>query len=159
MMLAFVLPAAFSGCKESDITPGEERNYYLEPYGSTAEELQVMKQFFNTNGVYLFFNDLIERRSLGTDSNGNEAFSDLTVDLGYRMTATGATVIFEYNYLETFSEKKAAADFITEKFLPSLSPSLRPFGFLLVNKISQYDSSDDGYVLTTPYVLDRKSVV
>lgn len=154
MALALVVPTAFYGCKESGITPGQERNYYLEPYGATAEELQLQKEFYNTNNVYLLFNDLIERRPLGLDSNGEEVFSDLTVDLGYRMTTVSSYIIFEYEYLKTLAAKKAAAEFITEKFLPSLSPALRPFSFLLVDKIKQYgyNTSYSRYDLTNPSV-------
>lgn len=145
---------AFYSCSESDITPTEDRNYYLAPYGSTAEEQTMMKEFYNTNKVYVLFNDLIEKRSLGYDSDGNEAFSDLTVNLGYRMTTVSSNLIFEYEYLETIAEKRAAAEFITEKFLPSLSAELRPFSFLLVNKINQYtyNSTYSEYELTNPPV-------
>ena len=151
--LYYFIPWVISGlillvsCGEDSLSPNQpEKNIFLEPYGITGEELALQKSFFETTGSYLLFHDLLDKRYLGRDAEGKEVYEDVMLDLTYAMLSATEDA-FEFDYLATVNEKRAAADFIKEKLLPSLKENIRPYSFFLVNKIDHYEKSGGNYVL------------
>lgn len=150
--LLFAALAVTAGCKEGALrSAGPDKNIFLEPYGIDGEQLELQKNFFAETNCYLLYHDLLDRVYIGRDAQGEEIYQDVMIDLTYAMLSSTRDK-FEFDYLATMDEKRAAADFIKEKLLPSLAEDIRPYSFFLVNKIDHYEMESGKYLLRTPPV-------
>ncbi len=142
-------------CSEDAIEPNPlERDYFLEPEGSSPAIAALQKEFHEKENIYLLFNDTLRREPIGPDGNGKPCYRYTVVDMTYGMTNNliEHMNVFEYDYLTSDSEKESAAVFIREKVLPSLGEALRPYSLLLVNRIHYYKDYYGDLKLDNPVV-------
>lgn len=153
-----LMALSFFGCGSDDVEIGPlEEDYYLAPYGASPNDQVLQHQFYNTYQIYLLFNDTIQKEQTSVYPDNTPFYKYQTVNLGYSMTGSlsSADNIFEFEYIHTDEDKQAATQFVQDKILPSLGPDLRPFSFLLINKINYYVSNASTYYemrLTNPVI-------
>lgn len=134
------IAATMASCGgEDDITPRDPEECYFEnTYGSSDADLQLQNDFFNRNKIYVLFNDTLRKNLVGIDDNGNPYYDIRLVDLGYGMNVNmnENTEEIGFEYLTSDADKQQGVKFLDEMILPSLGTPLRPFSFLLVEKIN-----------------------
>lgn len=139
--LALVSTCLFACESEDSITPHEaEEDVFLNTYGSSDTDLALQNTFFEKNNIYVLFNDTLRKTQVGYDADGNPYYDVKRVDVGYGMnTSLNENIAhLDFDYMTDDNEKKDGVDFVNDMVLPSLGESLRPFSFLLVNKIRYY---------------------
>ncbi|MBP1612584.1 MAG: hypothetical protein H6Q13_32 [Bacteroidetes bacterium] len=139
----------FVACSsEDELTPSNQKNNYFAPDENATDEESILREdFYNTEKCYLLFNDTLRHDSIGVTPDGSVQYFTETVDVAYTMTGT-SSYQYSYAYLTTMDEKRQGASFIKDKLLSHLSTKLRPFSWLLVNRISEYD------INSTPYLFN-----
>lgn len=137
----------FVACNsEDELTPSNLKNNYFAPdENATDEESILRKDFYNTEKCYLLFNDTLRHDSIGVTPSGDVQYFTETVDIAYTMTGT-SSYQYSYDYLTTMDEKRQGASFIKDKLLNHLPTKLRPFSWLLVNRISEYNIESMPYL-------------
>lgn len=136
-VLAALLLAACSN--EDDITPrSPEECYFENTYGSSLADLKLQSDFFDKNKIYVVFNDTLRKEIAGYDENQNPYYDVRLVDIGYGMNVSMNPNIetIDFEYLSSEDDKVQGVRFLEKMILPSLGDPLRPFSFLLVNKIT-----------------------
>ncbi|HBL32842.1 MAG TPA: hypothetical protein DDZ96_03355 [Porphyromonadaceae bacterium] len=152
------LALSFFGCRSDEVEIGAlEKDYYLTPYGASANDQLLQHHFYDTHHIYLLFNDTIQKEQTSVNPDNTPFYTYQAVNLGYSMTGSLSSKdnIFEFDYIQTDKEKQVATQFVQDKILPSLGPDLRPFSFLLIDKINYYVSNASTYYemrLTNPVV-------
>lgn len=138
--IALISAAALTSCgNDDDIKPGTPEECYFEnTYGSSAADLQLQADFFNRNKIYVLFNDTLRKEMKGVDADGNPYYDLRLVDIGYGMNVNmnPNTETIGFDYLTSDADKVQGVKFLEEKILPALGAPLRPFSFLLVDKIN-----------------------
>lgn len=131
-LFAILLLGLASCSSEDSLQPS---NADTDPFtvsdDATDAESVLRRNFFNTNGSYLLFNDTLKTGEL--------------LDLGYVMTASTYTTVYTYDYLTTIEEKQQAVDFVDTYIVPHLGTKLQPFSYLLVNNIHCWEKSGATY--------------
>nr|WP_320059728.1 hypothetical protein [uncultured Bacteroides sp.] len=137
----------FVACNsEDELTPSNLKNNYFAPdENATDEESILRRDFYNTEKCYLLFNDTLRHEPIGVTPNGSTQYFTETIDPGYIMTGT-SSYQYSYAYLTTIDEKRQGASFIKDKLLNHLPTKLRPFSWLLVNRISEYNIESMPYL-------------
>lgn len=155
-LLSIMATVCLTACsKEDDITPHDsEENVFLNTYGSSTSDIALQNAFFDKNGIYVLFNDTLRKTQIGLDADGKPYYDVKSVDIGYGMNSSinSNTEKINFNYLTSDVDKKEGVNFVNEMILPSLGKALRPFSFLLVNKINYYVNSYGTLRLSNPVV-------
>jgi hypothetical protein len=155
-LLSIMAAVCLTACsKEDDITPHDsEENVFLNTYGSSASDIALQNAFFEKNGIYVLFNDTLRKTQIGLDADGKPYYDVKSVDIGYGMNSSinSYTEKINFSYLTSDVDKKEGVNFVNEMILPSLGKALRPFSFLLVNKINYYVNSYGTLRLSNPVV-------
>ncbi|WP_321479476.1 hypothetical protein [uncultured Bacteroides sp.] len=129
----------FACAQEDELTPSNiKENYFAPDENATDATSLLQKEFYKTEKSYLLFNDTLRHEPIGTKPNGEIQYFTETVDIAYAMTGYSAYQ-YTYNYLSTIEQKEEATQFIKDYILPHLSTKLRPFSWLLVNQILEYN--------------------
>ncbi len=140
LMLLTSCALMLTSCSSSDDAEASEpeQDQWLYPYGASAADQALQEQFYQKNGIYLLFNDTIQKNHVATNPDGTPFYDYETANLSYIMTgySDNYTEVFEFDYLTTDTDKQAATTFIQNKVLPHLGGGLVPFSLLLVDKIT-----------------------
>lgn len=135
-----IVTLSLAACNsEDDIRPrNPEECYFENTYGSSDTDLLLQEDFFKRNNIYVVFNDTLRKEIAGYDSNNNPYYDVRLVDIGYGMNVNmnPNTETIGFEYLTSEEDKVQGVKFLDEMILPSLGTPLRPFSFLLVNKIN-----------------------
>lgn len=138
-LMALVVVAMTSCGKEEDIVPGDfEECWFENTYGSTDADLRLQSDFYKRNKIHVVFNDTLRKRQMGVDDSGKPYYEVRLVDIGYGMNnnMNPDTEEISFEYLSSDADKSAGIKFLDEMIVPSLGTPLRPFSFLLVDKIN-----------------------
>lgn len=135
-----IVALSLAACSsEDDIRPhSPEECYFENTYGSTATDLRLQEDFFKRNNIYVVFNDTLRKELAGYDGDNNPYYDVKLVDIGYGMNVNmnSDTETIGFDYLTSEEDKVQGVKFLDDMILPSLGAPLRPFSFLLVNKIN-----------------------
>lgn len=145
---------------EDELSPSNLKNNYFAPdENATDEESILRRDFYNTEKCYLLFNDTLRHDSIGVTPNDDVQYFTEIVDVSYVMTGT-SSYKYSYAYLTTMDEKRLAVNFIKEKLLNHLSTKLRPFSWLLVGHISEYDTAYTPFIPNgeKPFVAGKRCI-
>jgi len=131
-------------CSEEDGLTEEfdpRASYYMPAESATDEESVLRRDFFKEENCYLLFHDTLSKEPLGPDYNGVMRYKIETIDLSYILGASIPSVSsgYEFEFLSSVEEKKAAVDFVKSQLLSHFSASLRPFSWLLAKRITFVD--------------------
>jgi len=123
---------------------GTDKNYFAAQDNATDEESVLRRDFYKKNNCYVLFNDTLRHEAIGADPNGVMQYMTELVDIPYVMTSITGSVN-KYQYLQAMTDKRNAISFVENYLLTHLSNKLKPFSWLLVNKIDQYNVSDANF--------------
>lgn len=154
--IAMIASVALTSCgDEDDIKPrNPEECYFENTYGSSAADLQLQADFFSRNKIYVLFNDTLRKELKGVDADGNPYYDLKLVDIGYGMNVNmnPNTETIGFDYLTSDADKSQGVKFLDEMILPSLGAPLRPFSFLLVDKINHEEMVYGSMVPDNPII-------
>lgn len=106
-------------------------------------------EIYQKYGVPVFFNDTIEKKQVGVSPSGEPVMRFETLDMNWEFNShSKGDLEFSYEYLKTVEQQEKALDF-AEKYLEKASKPMRPFCFLLVDKITI--ESESGTVETPEF--------
>lgn len=106
-----------------------------------SEEAQLRREFYDRYGSFLLFNDTLQHNVLGEDVNGDTHYFTEVLELEYEVGMnTSASEKFTYTLLNDMESKRKAVAYIEEYLLVHLSGKMKPFSWLLVDKISRENS-------------------
>lgn len=129
----------FTACREEDeLTPGTPTNSYLPALDATDEESQLRRDFFESTGCYILFNDTLRHEYLGLNAYGEPYYDTEVLSLGWNMTDVATYSVFVFEYLTSMEQKREAAEFMETYLIPYVQ-NILPYSVLLVNKIDVYD--------------------
>lgn len=131
----------FTACSSEDeliAIPDTITDHFAPNPDATDAESVLRKTFYEEENSYLLFNDTLRHEPIGSDFNGDTYYFTETLDMGYAIGESSASVLpaYLYEYLESMEEKDAAVSFLKEYILPQLSSQLRPFSWFLVRSIT-----------------------
>ena len=158
-ILGWLCVCLLSSCSEKeDVQPLDLKdNYYEISEDASDPESLLRKEFEETLGIHLLFNDTLRKEYRGTDRYGNDVYFVQKVDFSYYLTSMSKQR-YLFEYLDDIESQRAAVEFMKERILNMFSSKLYPYSLLLVKRIDAYQASLDGdqYELVDE---DRKSVV
>lgn len=143
---AFMLVGAFASCSSDEelTASGATDNYFAVRADDTSEDAAIRRAFYDKNGIFLLFNDTLRHELVGKDVAGKDAYFTETIDFNYNINTAGISD-FQFSYLKTTEEKKAAVDFVEKYIVPHFKGgALAPYSFFLADNLSEY-----GYSYTT----------
>lgn len=144
ILLLLTASLSFSCGKDDDnhSTPlNSIDNYFVVPDDAMDNESVLRREFFNTTGVHLLFNDTLQVISRGTDRFGSEIRFVKMLDPGYSFTAhTG--LYYRFRYIPD-SDMAAVVAFLQNDVLSKLAKSLYPYSVMVAENIDSYE--DNGY--------------
>lgn len=115
--------------------------FFVPADDDTTQTAQLRRDFKAEQGSYLLFNDTLQNNYLGKDANGEDVYFVELLDVDYSTMSSQATSRpYTYTYLKTYDRQLQAVEFVKEYIISHFSSNLRPFSYLLVNKISGKDA-------------------
>lgn len=116
------------------------------------------RDFYKKNNCYVLFNDTLRHEAIGVDANGVMQYMTELVDVPYVMTSVTESVN-KYQYIQAMTDKRNAISFLENYLLPHLSNKLRPFCWLLVNRIDRYTMEDGAlkYIEESRYAVGNRA--
>jgi hypothetical protein len=116
-----------------------ERNYPLEnffaPSADAADlESELRRDFYNSTGVYLLFNDTLASYTIPSLS-GDQSVVNEIFNLGYSMTTASTRDLFTFYYYEDIDNQNRVAEFVESRILSRISDELYPFSLLLIEEM------------------------
>lgn len=126
--------------KEEALTPETDTrlSHFLPDPNATDTESVLRREFYDTYGSYLFFNDTLQHTPLGTDRDGNVQYFTELIDITY---TTGSNVnvatSYTYEFLETTAEREAGLNLLKNEVLPHLEKFAYPFSWLVTGTIME----------------------
>lgn len=137
------LSLLFSACSDSeDNTPSLADVNIFEPApDDQSETAQIRREFFGLTGSYLLFTDTLRTIVSGQSLDGSATQRTELLDImAYSMLGFGESTTYRYGYITSPDSQRMAADLVRTYLVPRLGKAC-PFSFLLLNRITQYDSS------------------
>lgn len=122
-------------------------NYFLVPEDAMDTESILRREFYQSTGVHLLFNDTLRMIDRGTDRYGSAQQFVQLLDPGYSFTAHTGTY-YRFNYVPE-SNMQGVADFLETDILGQLNRQLFPYSILAAERIDSYtaDYYDTSYAL------------
>lgn len=138
--LSVLLCMGVAACSEEDrltAEPDERASMFLPAESATDEESVLRRRFFEEEKSYLLFDDTLAKKPLGVDYNGDMRYELETIDLDYILGGAGqsSSSRYEFVFLSSIEEKRAAVEFVKSELHAHLSASLRPFSWLLAKEV------------------------
>lgn len=143
ILYVILIVSVLTGCDNSeDTTPSLSDQNTFEPAGDdNSETAQIRREFYNSTGSYLLFNDTLRTVSSGTSASGSEMFKTEILDImGYTMIGYGSSTKYVYGYITSPEEQRKAVELINDHLIWRMGKAL-PYAFFLVDNISYWDSS------------------
>lgn len=103
---------------------------------TTDAESVLRREFFNTTGCYLLFNDTLRHEYKGEDTFGNPYYETELIGLEWNLTSAVSTR-YLFEYLKTQEQKEQAVSFLQTHLIPKIKNVL-PYSILVINKMDKY---------------------
>lgn len=132
-----------------DMTPN-----FIPTESDNSEEAQMRRDFYNKHKCYLLFNDTLRHEYLGLDFNGDSTFFTETLDIRYSVGSDKSnynTLRYFYQHMQDLDQKKQAVEYLEGHILPHIGEKIRPFSWLLTNKITEVTTAPAR--TTSPYAV------
>lgn len=145
-------------CSEDSVTPHlkDTTLAFLPDADDNSEEAQLRRDFYQTYGSFLLFNDTLQHEALGKDVNGDMHYFTEVLDLNYQVgMSTESNEKFKVILLTDMEKKRAAVQYVKDYLLVHLTGKLKPYSWLLVDKI-QRDFSGS---VSSPYAATGQRAV
>lgn len=122
-----------------------EINFFAVPEDATGEEAELRRDFFETTGVYLLFNDTLGVRETPTLSG--ETASDLQIINFFWNMNPGDSYqdSLSFVYYQEEAQKEAAAAFLQDEILSNLPELFYPYSILLLDRCIHFTNAYGSY--------------
>lgn len=151
LYIALILASVVAiSCSEDDVTSSLKDTTvpFLPASNDQSEEAQLRREFYRDYASFLLFNDTLQHYPLGRDVNGDIYYFTEVLDLNYQVgMSTAATEKFSYTLLDEDEHKQIAVQYLKDYLLVHLTGKMRPYSWLLVNKIQR----DFSGTISSPY--------
>ena len=127
-------------CKDDNATVNVQdvTTSFLPCSTDESEEAQLRREFYSTYGSFLLFNDTLQHYETGRDVNGEVRYFTEVLDLTYEVGMSSYTNNkYSFTLLTGMEEKRTAVAYLQEYLLPHLTGKMRPYSWLLVDKITR----------------------
>ncbi len=145
-------------CSEDGVTPHlkDTTQAFLPAADDNSEEAQMRRDFYQTYGSFLLFNDTLQHEELGKDVNGDMHYFTEVLDLNYQVgMSTESNEKFRFTLLTDMEQKRSAVQYIKDYLLTHLTGKLKPYSWLLVDKIQR----DFSGTVSSPYAATGQRAV
>lgn len=145
-------------CSEDGVTPHlkDTTQAFLPAADDNSEEAQMRRDFYQTYGSFLLFNDTLQHEELGKDVNGDMHYFTEVLDLNYQVgMSTESNEKFRFTLLTDMEQKRDAVQYIKDYLLTHLTGKLKPYSWLLVDKIQR----DFSGTVSSPYAATGQRAV
>ena len=116
-------------CSEDGVTPHlkDTTLAFLPAADDNSEEAQLRRDFYQTYGSFLLFNDTLQHEALGKDVNGDMHYFTEVLDLNYQVgMSTSSNEKFKLIPMTDMENKRAAVQYIKDYLLVHLTGKLKP---------------------------------
>ncbi len=127
-------------CSEDGVTPHlkDTTQAFLPAADDNSEEAQMRREFYQGYGSFLLFNDTLQHEALGKDVNGDMHYFTEVLDLNYQVgMSTESNEKFNFIVMTDLDQKRIAVQYIKDYLLVHLTGKLKPYSWLLVDKIQR----------------------
>ena len=127
-----------SGCEEEQLTPDYEyRLDTFKPAPDAQDSTSILRrEFYDSTGSYLLFNDTLQHEFLGYDYNDEPVWFTEVLDITYELgTSTGSRDTYKYTLITEYAEQKKATQFLKDYILIHFSKTLKLFSWFLAYDI------------------------
>ena len=127
-------------CSEDGVTPQlkDTTQAFLPAADDNSEEAQMRREFYQGYGSFLLFNDTLQHEALGKDVNGDMHYFTEVLDLNYQVgMSTESNEKFNFIVMTDLDQKRIAVQYIKDYLLVHLTGKLKPYSWLLVDKIQR----------------------
>jgi len=138
-ILFAILPMLMISCGKDDLEVSyqDPADYFMPADDATDSTSILRRNFYDEYGTYLLFNDTLQYRYEGLNSEGEESYFTEVVDLTYYVGQTNSSnTEYYFTYLTSYPQRLQALDFLEQYVLTHTKGKMKPFSWLLVNKIS-----------------------
>ena len=137
ILYIIVLAGCFTACQQEDsLTPSNISDLFAPNPEATDAESVLRREFFNTTGCYLLFNDTLRHEYKGEDTFGNPYYETELIGLEWNLTSAVSTR-YLFEYLKTQEQKEQAVSFLQTHLIPKIKNVL-PYSILVINKMDKY---------------------
>lgn len=144
ILYIIVLAGCFTACQQEDsLTPSNISDLFAPNPEATDAESVLRREFFNTTGCYLLFNDTLRHEYKGEDAFGNPYYETELIGLEWNMVSNLDTR-YLFEYLKTQEQKEQAASFLQTHLIPKIKNVL-PYSILVINKMDKYNLDGGKY--------------
>lgn len=145
-MLVMQSVAVLTSCGKDDdykdVELKDPTEYFVPADSDTTQTAQLRRAFKAEEGSYLLFNDTLQHNLIGKDANGEDVYFTELLDINYStMSSSASSYANTYYYLTTYARQQQAVEYVKTYINSHLSLNLRPFCYLLVNRITARTSS------------------
>ena len=157
-IFSIVVSMMVVSCSEDGVTPHlkDTTQAFLPAADDNSEEAQLRRDFYQTYGSFLLFNDTLQHEELGKDVNGDMHYFTEVLDLNYQVgMSTESNEKFRFTLLTDMEQKRAAVQYIKDYLLTHLTGKLKPYSWLLVDKIQR----DFSGTVSSPYAATGQRAV
>ncbi len=143
LFILFTLSASFLltvSCSDEDdlvSVPDTLTDCFAPAADANDPESQLRRDFYNSQGSFLLFNDTLRHEPIGTAPDGSIQYFTELLDIDYTIGSDKNIVhqTYTYQYLKSLDAKRKAVDLLVTKIIALLPSSMRPFSWLLVEGI------------------------
>ena len=109
ILYIIVIAGCFTACQQEDsLTPSNISDLFAPNPEATDAESVLRREFFNTTGCYLLFNDTLRHEYKGEDTFGNPYYETELIGLEWNLTSVVST-----RYLKNTRTKRTSRKFLT----------------------------------------------
>ena len=123
--LLILVSVIAASCSEDDVTPQlkDPTLAFLPAADDNSEEAQMRRDFYQTYGSFLLFNDTLQHEAL---------------DLNYQVgMSNNSNEKFKFSVMKDMGAKRVAVQYVKDYLLVHLTGKLKPYSWLLVDKIQR----------------------
>ena len=138
--LLILVSVIAASCSEDDVTPQlkDTTLAFLPAADDNSEEAQMRRDFYQTYGSFLLFNDTLQHEALGKDVNGDMRYFTEVLDLNYQVgMSNNSNEKFKFSVMKDMGAKRVAVQYVKDYLLVHLTGKLKPYSWLLVDKIQR----------------------
>lgn len=139
-IFSIVVSMMVVSCSEDGVTPHlkDTTQAFLPAADDNSEEAQMRRDFYQAYGSFLLFNDTLQHEELGKDVNGDMHYFTEVLDLNYQVgMSTESNEKFRFTPMTDLEQKREAVQYIKDYLLTHLTGKLKPYSWLLVDKIQR----------------------
>ena len=144
----YVLIGLLWGCQEEDLNLSDEINHFLPDENATDVTSQLRREFFETTGCYLLFNDTLRHEYVGESADGYPVYETEMLEMGWIPLGSNTSIDLGFEYIIVEERQSDVYEFLVNNLYPYMENAM-PYSILAVNNIIQYEEDYDDNIIET----------